>query len=153
MQPNVWGPHLWKSIHYIALGYPNNADDEVRTAYKSFYENLWKVIPCLKCSLNYKRHLDEVPPIDDFLRSRDLFAWTVMLHNIVNAELGKPPMPLEQAREMYMHSPFTTSTKTTGSQQSSAWPKGVLPQNIALATLILIIIFIGIFVVSRKMSL
>jgi hypothetical protein len=95
----------------------------------------------------------EVPPIDDFMGSRDdLFAWTVMLHNIVNAELGKPQMPLETARELYIHSPFTTASKTTGTDRSLAWPKGALPQNIALATLILIIIFIGIFVVTRKRS-
>ena len=86
MQPSVWGPHVWRSIHYIALGYPDNADS---MAYKEFFLNLWKVIPCLKCSINYKRHLEELPPIDQYLGSKDdLFKWTVALHNIVNLELG-----------------------------------------------------------------
>lgn len=154
MQPNVWGPHLWKSIHYIALGYPNNPDDEVREAYKSFYENLWKVIPCLKCSLNYKRHLDEVPPLDGFMGSRDdLFRWTVTLHNIVNAELGKPQMPLEKARELYITSPFTnaqTSAANNGSGGLGGMSFSKLPVNIALLTLILICVFIAIFAITRK---
>ena len=26
IQPNYWGPHGWKFIHYVALGYPENPD-------------------------------------------------------------------------------------------------------------------------------
>lgn len=101
MKPELWGQYLWKSIHFIALGYPDNPSEQELQAYKYFYSNLWQVIPCLKCANNYKRHLEELP-IDDFLTSKkDLFEWTVNLHNIVNKELGKPIMSKEIAFALY----------------------------------------------------
>lgn len=98
MQPEIWGPYLWRSIHYIAIGYPDKPTSEEVQNYYIFFNNLWKIIPCYKCSINYKRHLDELP-IDDFLISKmKLFEWTVSLHNIVNKELGKKQMSFEEAK-------------------------------------------------------
>ena len=101
MLPELWGPHLWKSVHYIALGYPDNPTENDMINYKIFYVNFWKIIPCMKCSMNYKRHSEELP-IDDFLSSKNrLFEWTVHLHNIVNKELGKPLVQVESAYKIY----------------------------------------------------
>lgn len=106
MLPTVWGKHLWFSIHFIALDYPGQPGPEHIEAYGSFFNNLWKVIPCYKCAVNYKRHLAELP-VEGHLQSRDtLFAWTVSLHNIVNKELGKPQMNLAEARQKYMDPDF-----------------------------------------------
>lgn len=86
--PSVWGPHLWRALHFVALGYPVVADTITAATYREFYTRFASVIPCSKCSNNYRRHLLELP-IDRFLSGRDkLFEWTVRLHNIVNAELG-----------------------------------------------------------------
>lgn len=102
MLPEVWGKHLWYSIHYIALDYPQRPSQEDALAYKHFFENLWRVIPCYKCGQNYQKHLQELPLDANALSSRDaLFAWTVALHNIVNRDLGKPQVALEDARRMY----------------------------------------------------
>lgn len=102
MQPFIWGRHLWRACHYIALGFPSDADDTVRQQYKDFFLNLWKVVPCLKCGVNYQRHLTELPPIDGFLSSNmELFKWTVALHNLVNLELGKPQMQFEEALKLF----------------------------------------------------
>ena len=115
MQPNHWGPNLWRSIHYIALGYPGNraADPETRAAYIAFYRNLWYVIPCLKCAVNYKRHIDaEMPPIEGFMDSgKSLFEWTVALHNVVNRELGKREWTVEEAIEHYTKEPKVVTEK------------------------------------------
>jgi hypothetical protein len=101
MLPQLWGPHLWKSIHYIALGYPKTPREEDKMNYYMFYSTLWKYIPCMKCAINYKRHLEELP-IDPFLTSNiALFEWTVNIHNIVNKELGKPTMSKEDAWKLY----------------------------------------------------
>lgn len=116
MLPQLWGPHLWKSIHYIALGYPTTPREEDKMNYNLFYSNLWKYIPCMKCALNYKRHLDELP-IDSFLTSNiKLFEWTVNLHNIVNRELGKPIMSKEDAWKVYTVHPkeYMTSKIVVG---------------------------------------
>lgn len=101
MATNTWGPHLWASIHHIALFYPEAPDAATKKQYKQFFLSLGPVIPCYSCSQNYNRHLSELP-IDDYLSSRDrLFEWTVLLHNIVNVETKKPQMSLERARSMY----------------------------------------------------
>jgi hypothetical protein len=77
--------------------------------YRQFFSNLWKVIPCEKCALNYKRHLEELP-IED---NGALFEWTVKLHNIVNRELGKNEMSLSAAKTMYLTVPKSCREKWT----------------------------------------
>jgi hypothetical protein len=97
MQPYIWGRYLWSSIHYIALGYPDIPSETDIINYYNFFSNLWQVIPCYKCSLNYKNHLKELP-IDSYLSSKmKLFEWTVLVHNIVNKELGKKQLSVEDA--------------------------------------------------------
>lgn len=102
MKPSSWGKYLWTSIHFIALGYPDNPTEEDVINYKYFFINLWKVIPCYKCSLNYKKHLQELPITNDTLKNRhNLFKWTVDLHNIVNRDLNKSLMNLDEAYSLY----------------------------------------------------
>jgi hypothetical protein len=101
MNPKIWGKYVWVSIHVIALGYPDKPSDEDKKNYKEYFLNLWKVLPCYKCSINYLRHLEELP-IDGVLADNiSLFKWTVDLHNIVNKETGKRQMPFEEALEIY----------------------------------------------------
>jgi hypothetical protein len=38
--PDVWGPHGWKFIHYITLGYPTNPTQEDKTKYANFFNAL-----------------------------------------------------------------------------------------------------------------
>lgn len=101
--PESWGPILWRAIHIIALGYPSDPSEAQRDTYEAFFTTvLPTLIPCPKCSENYRRHLrdGEVPPVSTVLgptpstkdgewRPNALFAWTVELHNVVNKELGK----------------------------------------------------------------
>lgn len=101
MEPKVWGKYIWTSIHMIALGYPDKPTQDDRINYQQFYMNLWQVLPCYKCSLNYLRHLEELP-IDEHLNDNmSLFKWTVDLHNIVNRELGKREWTFEEALEKF----------------------------------------------------
>lgn len=108
MEPQLWGPHLWKSIHYICLGYPNQPTIQDKINYKNFFTTIGPIIPCLKCSNNYQRHLDELP-IDPYLNDKQsLFKWSVLLHNIVNIELHKPVITVEKALELYTGSSIKT---------------------------------------------
>ena len=113
MLPEIWGRHMWFSIHFIAQDYPKDPSPEDAAKYRSFFENLGSVLPCYKCGLNYNRHFKEMP-IDDYLGSRELlFAWTVELHNIVNKELGKSTMTLEEAKRKYSDPDFNKKTVET----------------------------------------
>ena len=99
---NTAGPKLWKSIHNVALlEYPENPSEDDKTYYMNYYKNFWKIIPCLKCSVNYRKNWEELP-ITSYLESRtQLFEWTVLLHNIVNKELGKKEISLSEALSIY----------------------------------------------------
>jgi hypothetical protein len=88
--PDVWGPHGWKFIHFVTLGYPNNPSKEQKKTYKNFFESLQKVIPCSICANHYKKHLGKFPLSDDILNSkRNLIEWGMNVHNAVNITHGK----------------------------------------------------------------
>ena len=45
MTPDVWGPHGWKFIHYITLGYPEYHKQMQKDKYKAFILLLKDVLP------------------------------------------------------------------------------------------------------------
>ena len=55
--PNLWGPHGWKFMHYISLGYPINPTSEDKINYKNFYYSLQDILPCDKCAINYQKNI------------------------------------------------------------------------------------------------
>ncbi len=101
MNQNVWGPHLWFSLHTISFTYPIRPKETDKEEYKSFFVALQHVIPCSVCKKNYKRHLQEFP-VDAHLNSRkDLVYWVIDLHNMVNSETGKRVISYEDAIKRY----------------------------------------------------
>jgi hypothetical protein len=88
--PDIWGPHGWKFIHYITLGYPSRPTEEERNKYFKFFTSLSEVIPCSVCGNHFKQHLELTPLDDEALSSRDeLMKWAISMHNHVNARNGK----------------------------------------------------------------
>lgn len=118
MDPGVWGPHMWKSYHYIALGYPENPSQQDRHRYKQWYTTLHHVLPCSHCADHYAQHIRE-HPIDPFLDSpQRLFEWTVSVHNAVNRMLKKNvQLTVDEARALYM---VTGSATTKSAYLSTA---------------------------------
>lgn len=101
MNQNIWGPHLWFSLHTISFQYPLKPKEEDVEQYKSFFIQLQHVIPCSICKKNYKRHLKEFP-VDNHLKSRkDIVYWVIDLHNMVNSETGKRVISYEDAIKRY----------------------------------------------------
>lgn len=76
-------------------------DGSQQLHYRMFFTSLVHVIPCDVC----RKHLDanmKAIPIDDFLATKkDLFKWSVDLHNMVNRQLGKPEISLEAANDKW----------------------------------------------------
>lgn len=98
---DIWGSHMWYTIHFIALGYPNEASSIDKKNYKNFYINLPNIIPCEECAKHLVTNLNKYP-IDNYLDSKErLFEWTVLLHNEVNKMLGKDIWSLEKANKYY----------------------------------------------------
>lgn len=101
LSKEIWGPHLWYSIHFIALGFPNEASSIDKKNYKNYYINLPNVIPCEECAKHFTNSLNNYS-IDNYLDSKEkLFEWTIILHNEVNKMLGKKEWSLEKATKHY----------------------------------------------------
>lgn len=99
MDPNVWGKHMWASIHFVALAYPDVPTETDKNTFHAFYTNLYKVLPCNTCREHLKETLDNQHPLHaNFLKNKEsLFKWTVDLHNIVNKRLKKKVLTLDEA--------------------------------------------------------
>lgn len=90
IEPAVWGPFFWNTIHIIALGYPNEPTYSDKKAAKEFFESLVRLIPCAICREHYTANLKEMPITASLDRRRDLLSWTIKFHNKVNVMLNKP---------------------------------------------------------------
>jgi hypothetical protein len=101
MNQNIWGPHLWFSLHTISFDYPITPDDNDKKNYKNFFTSLENVIPCSVCKKNYIRHLKE-HPINNYLSTKEkLVHWVIDIHNMVNAEIGKKILSYETVIKKY----------------------------------------------------
>ena len=98
VDPAVWGPPLWASVHTLALKADADGADGL-VAFKEFLNSLSFLLPCNNCRHEYNKYLSVNPPPEAF----DCFGWTVRLHNFVNQRLGKPgaQMTERDAREQW----------------------------------------------------
>ena len=126
MDPRVWGPDIWHAVHHIALGYPQTPTEDEIKQYRAFFLALGPALPCRSCSVNYERHLLDVP-IEPTLAAggRSLFDWTVRVHNQVNRAKGARELTSEQAlTEMAISGHLTGSIM--GPQRAVALGTGVI---------------------------
>lgn len=102
IKPKIWGPHGWKFMHYVSLGYPDKPSESDKMNYKQFYYSLQNILPCEKCAQNYMKNITE-NPIDNHLANRDsLVKWVIDIHNQVNKELGKKEYDYNEASQLYV---------------------------------------------------
>ena len=99
--PSTWGPFFWHTMHLVALGYPNEPTYAEKRAAKEFYESFTHLIPCPTCKLHYAEHLKEMALTPSLDNRKDLFKWTVDMHNLVNKDLGKQEYTEEDAIAFY----------------------------------------------------
>ncbi len=124
MDPKIWGPYFWFTIHTITLSYPDKPTYENKRHFNDFFIGLQNVIPCPKCQEHYKKHLTN-NPISTALDSKEhLVLWLFNLHNMVNESLGKSIMKFEDFQEKYrrIYSP-TISEKIISQAPTDKWFK------------------------------
>ena len=94
----MWGKHVWKALHYIALGYPDNPTSQQKKDYKNFYTLMKTVLPCKICRDHYIDNLKIKPLSNSVFKNRNnLVKWTIDLHNITNKQLNYPELSYEDA--------------------------------------------------------
>lgn len=141
--PDVWGGPMWRTIHVVALGYPRNPSDQVRAAYREFYNSLKTVIPCITCRQGYINIVDDNPVEPALGTTEDLFNWTVVVHNKVNEKLGKMPMTPEFVRTTYLFEDSENSNGTKAELMDPAIDKANLRGFAVYASILLVVVVIA----------
>ena len=101
MDPNIWGPKFWFSLHSVSFTYPFSPDTKDKERYKTFFGLLEHLLPCVLCRNNYSKNIQNYP-IDGHLDSRKSLAYWVMdIHNMVNSEIGKKFMSYDVVLKKY----------------------------------------------------
>jgi len=97
--PETWGPFFWNTLHIAALGYPAEPSHGHKKAAREFFESLTLLIPCPICREHYVEHMKKYPITPHLDRRRDLFKWTLLLHNEVSKSLHKKQFTEEETLE------------------------------------------------------
>ena len=108
MNTKIWGSSTWHYLHCLALSYSDEPTEHEMKEYEAFFQNL--ILPCAACTIHYRENIKKMPPV---LTSRkELFRWTVDLHNLVNQQTGKPEITYEQAATEIQANAFNNLVKT-----------------------------------------
>lgn len=93
--PDKWGGDLWKLLHFITTQYEPRKKKEFR---RFFTEIVGSILPCNKCSVNYKYHLKKNPIR---LESKEeLMLWLFEIHNMTNTLLKKKKLTKTQFKSI-----------------------------------------------------
>tara|TARA_Y100001958_G_C21246265_1_gene576574 strand:+ start:3308 stop:3739 length:432 start_codon:yes stop_codon:yes gene_type:complete len=139
LQPSVWGPHYWFTLHTIALCYPLYPNDVTKKKYYDFIQNFPLFIPIEDIGNTFSRLLDKYP-VTPYLDSRESFMkWVHFIHNKINVALDMPEMTMEEALSKYYDHYKPVVVKST--QEYNRREKIAF---IAGAGLILIAIYFGL---------
>ena len=99
IEPAVWGSNMWAMIHLICIYAPEIIDANVRNTYYMFFSMMPYVLPCEKCRDHWLDHISKYPLEQSLDSRKDLFEWSVNMHNLVNKSLNKPEISYNRAFE------------------------------------------------------
>lgn len=95
MDPGVWGPYAWKTLHAIASHCDTTQERDVFVRYMT---GLQDALPCKSCRLHATEYITTHP-----IPESSFFAYTVAFHNAVNERLGKPKVSEDDARKQFAY--------------------------------------------------
>ena len=101
LDPEIWGPYYWFTLHTIALSYPNKPNETIKKKYYNFIQNLPLFIPNEKIGNDFCNLLDKYP-ITPYLDSKKSFMeWMHFIHNRINEKLYKKQISFQEALQLY----------------------------------------------------
>jgi hypothetical protein len=103
MEPQVWGKHGWFFLHSITMGYPDHPTNTDRDKYRSFFYNIGSVLPCNKCQMNYRKHMEQIPIEPALINRSKLVEWLINIHNLTNRDTGKKELTYDEVIKIYTH--------------------------------------------------
>jgi hypothetical protein len=93
--PELWGRQAWHLIHMVALTYPEKPTEKDKKDYFKFFKSLQNVLPCPICAEHFRHNMEKKPIKLD--NQKELFRWTVDIHNEVNKKNGKRVLSYDDA--------------------------------------------------------
>lgn len=93
MDPKLWGPSAWKTLHALAIEADRRKSS---TEFYNYIQNLASLLPCEACRGHMQSYLQIYP-----VPAENMFQYTVQFHNHVNKRLGKREVSYEEALEMW----------------------------------------------------
>lgn len=89
MDPVIWGPAVWRSMHSLAATYPTKPTNTHKKEYKILMSLILKYLPCSHCRSSAKVFSMQIP-IDMYLCDRyHLLMYTYILHWRVTEKLNR----------------------------------------------------------------
>lgn len=100
-QRSQWGPVVWNVIHWFAVTYPEEPEEEDKQRAIAFFDSLSQWLWCEECRGHFKDLLKEYD-IAKLAESRKaLIDLTHELHNKVNERLKKPTISKQEFYKLY----------------------------------------------------
>jgi hypothetical protein len=150
IDPQLFGPYMWGTMHYVALGAPAKFDEKDKATYKAFFSQIPGIIPCSSCGQHLTTTMNSVSIDDALSGNEELFAWTVELHNAVNKRLGKSTMSVSDARDIWMNHKSINDSNWKNNWTGGAG--GSTIRNVALTVVILSVLMGTALYVTKSSS-
>lgn len=101
MDPVIWGPSLWSSLHFISMAYPDQPTKKDIEHNIVFLHSLANVLPCDICKQHFKAMLDKTNLPLELSNKQSYIALVHRLHNQVNRANGKKEISYNSFLELY----------------------------------------------------
>lgn len=113
IDPKISGPGTWITTHVFTLVCDKSGRKRDYRYGGIFIYRMIHAFPCRKCRRHAVKYLDN-HPVPQSKDEGSMFEWTVIFHNVVNKRLGKPEMPLEEARSLYENTEVVLNDTQSG---------------------------------------
>lgn len=103
VDPRVFGPELWRSLHRIAQNYPDNPSVDTQKHAVAFLDALPYMLPCSHCGCDFLLYLEENNLKQVCENKENLVKFLVDAHNRVSAHLdpNKKQWTVKEANKAY----------------------------------------------------
>ncbi len=100
IDPKVFGPPIWFTIHNVSGLYPSSPSPILKERMKGFIKSIPYLIPCQECFLHAQNYISKYDErgLDEIVScGKKFFEWGVDFHNYVNVRIGKKIYEYEEA--------------------------------------------------------
>jgi hypothetical protein len=107
--PLLWGKPFWFTLHFGALNFPENPDDEMIRTAVGFILGIPIMLPCDICKNHAYEYINERKnSLYKIASNKDsLFKFYWEFHNDVNIKTGKRTITLREAYDIFLNEPRT----------------------------------------------